>query len=219
VSFTEDLRTVDIDLQYHFSWGSTHELVWGGGVRDQRDRTTGSALLAFVPADSRLRLPTPSCRTRSPLSERFKLTLGLKLEHNNYTGLEVQPNLRWPGRSTSASCSGRRCRARCARRRGLDRDLYIFVNLGPPYNADSTADPNFVSERLTAYELGYRAPADRRRTSFSVSAYYNDYDRLRSIEPDGAGAFVLGNKVLLRAAVSSCGATRRSATTGVSAPA
>jgi iron complex outermembrane receptor protein len=81
----------------------------------------------------------------------------------------------------------------------LDRDLFIFVNLGPPYNGTLNGGADFVSERLTAYEVGYRAQPTP-STSYSVSAYYNDYDRLRSIEPDGAGTFVLGNKVLLRAA-------------------
>src|SRR5439155_22291491 len=42
--------------------------------------------------------------------------------------------------------------------------------------------PKFVSEELLAYELGYRVrPIDP--LSFSLAAFYNDYDNLRSLEP------------------------------------
>jgi iron complex outermembrane receptor protein len=173
--------------------------VWGAGLRDQRDRTTGSAFFAFVPADSRLRLANTYLQDTIALSERVKLTLGAKLEHNNYTGLEVQPNLRlaWKIDDRKLLWSAVSRAVRTPSR--LDRDFVVFVNLPPPYNGRLNGGPNFVSERLTAYELGYRAQPTP-QTSFSVSAYYNDYDRLRSVEPDAAGAFVLGNQVLLRAA-------------------
>jgi iron complex outermembrane receptor protein len=197
--FTEDLDTFDIDLQHSVPLGSGHELVWGGGLRQQHDRTTGGALLAFVPADSRLRLGNVFVQDTMPLAERVKLTLGVKLERNSYTGLEVQPNVRlaWKVDERRLLWSAVSRAVRTPSR--LDRDLFIFVNLGPPYNGTLNGGADFVSERLTAYEIGYRAQPTA-STSYSISAYYNDYDRLRSIEPDGAGTFVLGNKVLLRAA-------------------
>ena len=197
--FTQDLSTFDLDLQYHRAWGQGQELVLGGGMREQRDRTTGGALLAFVPADSRLSLVNTFVQNTTPLSDKLKLTLGVKLERNNYSGLEVQPNARlawkiderrlfWTAVSRAVRTPSR-----------LDRDFQVFVNLAPPYSGRLLGGPDFVSERLTAWELGYRAQPTP-RTSFSVSAFYNDYDRLRSVEPNGAGAFVLGNKVGLRAA-------------------
>src|SRR5438105_8095585 len=197
--FTEDLGTFDIDVQHSFQWGAGHEIVWGGGVREQRDRTTGSAALAFIPPDSRLSLANVFAQDTMPLAERLKLTLGLKLERNNYTGLEVQPNIRlaWKIDDRRLLWSAISRAVRTPSR--VDRDLFIFVKIGPPYNGTINGGPNFVSERLTAFELGYRAQPTV-STSFSVSAYYNDYDRLRSIESAGPGAFVLGNKVLLRAA-------------------
>jgi iron complex outermembrane receptor protein len=197
--FTEDLDTFDLDLQHSFQWGSGHDIVWGGGLREQHDRTTGGALLAFVPPDSRLSLANVFAQDTLPLAERLKLTLGLKLERNNYTGLEVQPNIRlaWKIDDRKLLWSAISRAVRTPSR--LDRDLFVFVNLGPPYNGTLDGGNNFVSERLTAYELGYRAQPSA-STSFSVSAYYNDYDRLRSIEPSGPGAYVLGNQVLLRSA-------------------
>ncbi len=54
----------------------------------------------------------------------------------------------------------------------------------------ATGDPDFRSESLLAYEIGYRVrPADR--VSFDLAAFYNDYDNLRTGEPQfqsGSGA-------------------------------
>jgi iron complex outermembrane receptor protein len=42
-------------------------------------------------------------------------------------------------------------------------------------------DPEFKTEKVTAYELGYRANPDS-AFSISASAFYNEYDDLRTIE-------------------------------------
>jgi len=196
--FTQDLSSFDLDVQYQLGWGQGQELVLGGGVREQRDRTTGSAVLAFVPADSRLSLVNTFVQNTTPLSDRLKLTLGVKLERNSYTGLEVQPNLRlaWKIDERKLLWSALSRAVRTPSR--LDRDFHVFINLAPPYSGRLLGGPDFVSERLTAFELGYRAQPTP-QTSFSISAFHNDYDRLRSVEPAGNGAFVLGNGVGLRA--------------------
>jgi len=79
----------------------------------------------------------------------------------------------------------------------LDRDFFVFINLGSPYDGRLLGGANFMSERLTAYELGYRSQPHK-ALSYSIVAFVNDYDRLRSVEPDGSGDFVLGNGVRAR---------------------
>ena len=191
--FRTELSTYDVDLQHHFNWGPRHEIIWGGGVRDWRDHTVGGPLLAFVPADSKLRLSNVFAQDTIALREQLKLTLGVKLEHNSYTGLEYQPNVRlaWKSSQSQLLWSSFSRAVRTPSR--LDRDFQVFVSLGPPYNGMLLGGPSFVSERVTAYELGYRSQPWT-RTTVSVSAFYNEYDRLRSVEPV-AGGFVLGNGV------------------------
>jgi iron complex outermembrane receptor protein len=60
----------------------------------------------------------------------------------------------------------------------IDRDFYIPGS--PPYYL--AGGPDFVSEKLIAYEAGYRL---RKGALFSLelSTFYNVYDDLRSIEP------------------------------------
>jgi iron complex outermembrane receptor protein len=192
--FNQKLDSVDVDVQHHVTLANGHELLWGGGLREHHDHTEGGPLLAFVPADSRLTLANLFAQDTMSFGERLKLTLGLKLERNNYTGLEVQPNARlaWKLGPQALLWSAVSRAVRTPSR--LDRDFFVFVNLAPPYSGRLLGGPSFESERLTAYELGYRAqptPA----LSYSVTGFIHDYDRLRSVEPNGSGAFVLGNGV------------------------
>lgn len=192
--FSQKLDTVDLDVQHHVSLGAVHELLWGGGVREQHDHTEGGSLLAFIPAKSRLTLANVFAQNTTSFGERLKVTLGLKLERNNYTGLEVQPNARvaWKA-GEQALLWGALSRAVRTPSR-LDRDFFVFVNLGPPYNGRLLGGPSFESERLTAYELGYRAQPTP-SLSYAVTGFVHDYDQLRSVEPAGSGAFTLGNGV------------------------
>jgi len=192
--FTEDLDTIDIDAQHHFQLGSAHEIVWGGGVREQRDKTSATAAFGFFPAESKLTLANLFAQDTWTIQPRTKLTLGLKLEHNSYTGLEYQPNVRiaWKPAQQSLLWAALSRAVRTPSR--LDRGLMVFGQPGMP---SLLGGPDFKSERLTAYELGYRGQP-RSDLSYSVSTFVNFYDRLRSVEPNGSGDFVLGNGVKAR---------------------
>jgi iron complex outermembrane receptor protein len=192
--FSQKLDTLDIDVQHQFAFGDSHELLWGGGLREHRDHAEGSALLGFVPVDSRLTLANVFAQDTISFGERLKLTLGIKLERNDYTGLEVQPNARlaWKLGTHALLWSAISRAVRTPSR--LDRDFFIFVNLPPPYGGRLLGGYSFEAERLTAYEIGYRAQPTP-SLSYSVTGFMHDYDRLRSIEPTGSGDYVLGNGV------------------------
>jgi iron complex outermembrane receptor protein len=73
----------------------------------------------------------------------------------------------------------------------IDRDFFVFVAPSVPILAGG----DIQSEKLIAYELGWRAQA-RPSLSLSVSTFYNDYDDLRTVEPGPPPAgipFSLGN--------------------------
>ena len=190
--FGEVLDTYDVDAQHRFKWGKSHDIVWGGGYRLMRDDVTNSASLAFLPANRDLSLANIFIQDSIALDELLELTLGAKLEHNSYTGLEVQPNARlgWKLHDNALLWSSVSRAVRTPSR--LDREL--FAPTSAPFLI--AGGPNFVSEKLTAYEIGYRAqPVPR--ASFSISTFYNVYDELRSVEPAGAGPIpiVIANKM------------------------
>ena len=173
----------DIDAQYNFRLGDRHVIVIGGGHRITEDDFTPGPHTSFLsPPQQALRLSNLFAQDEIALTSRLKLTAGFKAEHNSYTGWEWMPNARlaWtPADSVLVWAAVSRALRTPAR---IDRDL---VN---PGILDGGA--GFVSEGLTAYEVGYRSEPSA-RSSFSVSAYYNVYRDLRSVESTGPTTFPL----------------------------
>jgi iron complex outermembrane receptor protein len=191
-SLAEDLSTYDVDFQHRFRLGERNEFVWGLGYRQVRDDINYITVLAFLPAQvTRRRFSGFLQDELALIKDRLSLTLGAKLEHNDYTGLEVQPSVRaaWKidRRQTAWGAISRAVRTPSR----FDRELFIPAQ--PPFLL--AGGPNFQSEESLGYELGYRShPHDR--LSLSVSTFYTDYTNLRSIEQLNPPAFfpmVVGN--------------------------
>jgi iron complex outermembrane receptor protein len=191
-SFSELLDTYDIEAQHRFKLATRHEIVWGGGYRMMHDAVTNSTGLAFLPNVRPLTRINGFIQDSIALQERLTLTLGVKLETNSYSGLEVQPNVRlaWKFRDDALLWSAISRAVRTPSR--LDTDL--FAPGQAPFLL--AGGPNFKAERLIAYEVGYRMQPTS-QISFSISTFYNMYDNLRSIEPGPGGAlpFTLTNKM------------------------
>ncbi len=111
------------------------------------------------------------------VKDRLHLTLGTKIEHNDYTGFEFQPSgrLAWFV-SQGQTVWGAISRAVRTPSR-IDRELYAPGS--PPFGL--VGGTNFVSEELLAYELGYRLQPIQ-RLSLSLAGFYNDYNNIRSVE-------------------------------------
>lgn len=190
--FRERLDTYDLDIQHRFRWRQGHDVVWGGGYRVMEDQVENSARLAFLPTHRSLKLANLFVQDSIALDERLKLTLGLKLEHNSYTGTETQPSARlgWKLDEKSLVWTSVSRAVRTPSR--IDTEFFIPANA--PFSLIGNKD--FDSEELTAYEIGYRADPTA-KLSFSISTFYNDYDKLRSVElsPGGTLPFMLGNKM------------------------
>src|SRR5262249_21678439 len=112
------------------------------------------------------------------------LTLGTKLEYNDYSHLEFLPSARvlltpWERHSFWAAVS----RAVRAPSRAENDIALLVPNSPPPPNfLQLTGDHRFDAENLLAYELGYRAQPFA-NVSVDIAAYYNVYDGLRSLSP------------------------------------
>jgi iron complex outermembrane receptor protein len=114
------------------------------------------------------------------VEDRLLLTLGTKLEHNDYSGFEVQPSVRLAWRpATNQTIWAAVSRAVRSPSR-IDAEFF-FPGGDPPY-ATAGAGDRFTSEKLIAYELGYRVELTR-NLNLSLSTFYNDYDDIRSVEP------------------------------------
>jgi iron complex outermembrane receptor protein len=178
-SFTQGLDTYDVDFQHRFPLGQRHDIVWGFGYRMVDDDVINTPANAFLPARVTRQWFNAFLQDEIAFSDdRLHLTVGSKIEHNDYTGYELEPSLRfaWSPTKTQTLWSAVSRAVRTPSR--IDRDL--FSPATPPYRV--AGGPNVVSEKLIAYELGYRTQLAP-QLALSLATFYNDYQDLRSLEP------------------------------------
>jgi iron complex outermembrane recepter protein len=167
-----------------------HRWLAGLGYRQAKESSEPGLLFAFIPAQQRLSWTSVFMQDEVQLAEPLALTLGLRLEHNEYTGWEWMPNVRLgytlPG--NGGLVWGALSRAVRSPSR-FDREIYAPAT--PPYVI--AGGPDFDSEIARVAELGYRLQMGP-SVSFSATAFFQDYDRLRSGEFAG-GAFTFANNI------------------------
>jgi iron complex outermembrane receptor protein len=172
----DDLTTYDIDFQHRFRLGPANRIVWGLGFRHTRDVVGDAPALAFLPAILDQDLYSAFVQDEILLRNDLSFTLGSKLEHNDYTGFEVEPDARlsWTVSPQQALWAAISRAVRTPSR--IDRDL---SEPAPPYLVILKGGSNFTSETVIAYELGYRAQIGSKFAA-SISSFYNDYNDVRS---------------------------------------
>lgn len=190
-TFAEVLETWDLDLLHRLHWGERHDIVWGGGYRVMRDDVGNSSRLAFLPARRDLRLSNIFVQDSIALDQAWKLTLGAKFEHNSYTGWEFLPDARLGWQVSPAALVWAAVSRPVRTPSRIDREFFV-----PATSPFLLAGGKFQSERLMAYEFGYRAQPTA-SLSYSIAAFHHDYDRLRSLEraPGGGLPIVIANEM------------------------
>jgi len=180
-TFLDELDTVDLDFQHRFRRSTRHEIIWGANYRGTSSRDRGKGVFALDPQDSDDQLFSGFIQDQISLTEQLRLTLGSKLEHNDFSGSEVQPNVRLAWEHGAGLLWAAVSRAVRVPTR-LERDTAIDLSdpAGNPV-VRLVGNPDMNAERLTAYELGYRwLPAAH--VSLDVATYYNRYTDLASLE-------------------------------------
>lgn len=187
----ETRNTFEADFQHHFDLGRREEIVWGLSFRNTSDQIGGSLTVAMIPASSTQQLFGSFIQDEIALKrQRLYLTLGTKLEHNDYTGFGVMPMARiaWlPSDSRTVWAAVSRA-LRTPSRNDTNLVLNIWAIPGPggtPTLFRLLGNPDFEDERLIAYEAGYRTMLGR-RLSLDLAAYYNDCDNLQTTEPSSS---------------------------------
>jgi iron complex outermembrane receptor protein len=189
----ERRHTFDLDGQYRFAWGDRQDVIWGLGYRVSHNDLHSSPSLKFDRPSQTTELFSAFVQDEiSLVKDRLDLTLGTKLEHNDYTGFELQPSGRLNFKiNERQSVWGAVSRAVRTPSQAED-DITILQQefLAPNPLAPATlvrgfvtvsGNRDFLSEELLAYEIGYRVrPHDR--LAFDVAGFYNTYDHLRTIE-------------------------------------
>ncbi len=192
-AFVERLNTFDVELQQSFAPLGRHAIVAGGGYRLADDQVVNAAGFAFLPATRRLRWANLFVQDEVKLGDTLRVHVGMRLEHNSYTGNEMLPSasLAWqaaPDHFLWAQLA-----------RAIRAPARIDADFHSPARAPFTigGGPDYRSEVARTLQLGYRGQPWP-DLSLAATVYGTDYDMLRTLEPnpDGpaAGAFVFLNK-------------------------
>ena len=173
--FRDRMRTYDLEGQLALAPQGLHRVMVGGGYRQATDRVEPTPLVTFMPTTRDLSWANVFVQDEFQVTERVELMGGVKLERNVYTGWEVLPSLRlaWTPDPTELVWAALSRAVRAPAR--LDRD--IFIPGRPPFLV--AGGPDFQSEIANVLEIGYRASPSK-ATTFSITAFHNVYDRLRS---------------------------------------
>ena len=170
------IDTFDLDAQHSFALGQRNQIVWGGGLRVSPYRINGTPSLFFAPASRTLTLANAFVQDTIAISDTLSAVLGMKLEDDPYSGVTPLPSGRIAWKPNTVSLLWAAISRAIRSPTPFDRDVVEQIP-----GVRLTGNPDFRTEKLTAYEIGGRmqpSPA----WSFSVSAFYNVYNDLRSIE-------------------------------------
>ena len=182
----ETRDTIDVDFQHRFGLGDRQEILWGVGYRWTRGLLDVAEGITFDDEDRRDQLFSLFVQDDiSLLPDQLSLMIGSKFEHNDYTGFEVQPNIRLLWRADDRNTFWSAV-SRAVRTPGMvehDAQLTQQVIPGTPVTEISLqGSKDYRSETVVAYEAGYRWKAHE-RLSTDLALFYNQYDHLRTIEP------------------------------------
>ena len=191
----DERKTVNIEAQRTQRIGQRHTLVLGATERYSADQLVGSTWTVFA-TDART-LVWHSVFAQDDIAfagNRFRLTGGLKMEHNDYTGWEPQPNVRGIfAVNERQSFWGAVSRAvRLPSRGEADGQLWLMTLLRPDVPLPIAIrlqglGTKAESEKMTGYEGGYRLQFGN-VASLDVSIFDQRYSGLRVVS--GPSTFV-----------------------------
>ena len=185
------VNTYDVELQHDFKLAGWNEIVWGAGDRAFGYHFYQSGGLLLVPDAQTLNLADWFAQDTISLARALKLTLGLKLEDEPYAGVQAMPDLRIAWKPIDSTLLWAAVSRAVRSPTPVDTNLREYAGPIDVLNGSN----GFHPETLTAYQVGTRVTPTA-SVSFSVSGFYDVYDRLRSVEAPPSPAvfpFTFGN--------------------------
>lgn len=194
-NFIDDRITYDLETQYNLAPLAAHDIIIGAGYRYLTDDEQGDKNTSFSPPQRHNSLYSAFAQDKITLApDVWFLTLGAKFEHNEFSGFEFQPNarLQWhPDQNQTLWASVSRA---VRTPTPIEEDVTSTVATAANVRAALVPNDNFRSEKLTAYELGYRHQLSP-SLSIDIATFYNDYDYLTTTIADAENVTLVNNGI------------------------
>ena len=187
--WTKYAESFDVDFQHRLPLFSRHDVTWGLNYRLYNNKVAETELTTFTPLQKTNHNFSAFIRDEIMLlPDKLSLSLGTRLDHNDFTGLEIQPSGRLmltPNEQNSIWASVSRA-VRIPSRGENDvtiagRVLQSFPGIpgsSVPVLMAVQGSNHFNSEKLIAYEMGYRRQLAT-NASIDLAGFFNDYSQLR----------------------------------------
>ena len=195
-NFADYRNTFDVDFLDRRPLPGRQQISWGFGARFSHGHNPTIVSGLFFRPDTRTdHLFTGVFQDEiAVVRDRVSLSLGTKLLKTNYTGLQLQPSARllWtPTENQSfwaAFTHAVRTPSAAERAFYLSGFIGLAATTGVPFFARFNANPDFHSEELNGYELGFRDLV-RKTVFLDLALFFNHYGDLFSEDITG-GPFV-----------------------------
>ena len=181
----ERRTTVDVDFQHHLRPTARNDLIWGLGYRGSWDHIDTSGMIQFTPTRGDFLLESAFVQDEIALVPgSLHLVLGSRIEENNLTGFDQQPNARlaWTPTQDQTVWAAVSRAVRIPSRAEIDAQIDgSVIPAQPPQQPavllrDSPGGA-LVPERVTAFEVGYRLEPSP-RLALDLTAFVNRYKDL-----------------------------------------
>jgi iron complex outermembrane recepter protein len=186
-TYSTGLNTLDGEFQQRLGLGDRHDLVWGADYRLTSDEIAVTPRIIFNQPEQHRQLFGSFVQDEIAIRpDRVYLTLGARLEHNDFTGFGVQPTaaFTWvvgPRNTVWASVS-QALRTPTQSDRGIRFNELALPGPSLPLLVAVLGSSGTRDEHETSYQAGYRTEVGK-RLSVDLTAFYNQYRHLTSVEP------------------------------------
>jgi iron complex outermembrane recepter protein len=181
----QQVNTLDVEWQQRLKLTSAQDLTWGLGVRRIEESLKGGFTMSMANEEADFMLYSGFVQDEIKLKEDLRLTLGTKIEHNDNTGIEVQPSLRLQWRATPTdnfwAALSRAVHTPAVGTTSVNAHVANVPSPMGPLVLNVRGNPDVRSETVLSREIGYRGQFGS-DVSLDASAFYNTYDHIYSRE-------------------------------------
>ncbi len=185
----QDVTTLDLQGQHSIRLNDRNQFVWGGGARLNMQQLEGSPQVSFHNQNSTNHILNTFLQNEyAVVPNKLFLTVGSKFEHNDFTGLEIEPSSRLAWRATETQTVWGAVSRAVRTPSSVEQDVQITAGILPgatPTALVLVGNQDQKSEEVIAYELGHRIQVTP-KLSFDTALFYNDYSNLQTVGTAGA---------------------------------
>ena len=174
------IETFDMEFQHTLQAGQRNAVTWGLDYRLVADKLTDFNGVSFNPTDRATQLFSAFLQDQFSITDKLRLTLGSKIEHNDYSGFEYEPNARllWKLNENHSTWTSASRAVRVPSRFDHNINIDLIETLGELQVETSViGNTSFKAEDAMAFEWGYRGQMSQ-DLSVDVATFYNIYDNL-----------------------------------------